>query len=52
MEITKKLLRWAECLLADIEAGAVEYEDGTTYDPEYVDRLRADIDEAKKELGL
>lgn len=34
---------WAEALLRDIEVGAVRYEDGTTWEDEYIDDLKNDI---------
>lgn len=45
--INEKILHWAKCLLADIEIGAIRYEDGSVYDPEYITRLKGDIAEAE-----
>jgi hypothetical protein len=42
------LLGWAECLLADIKANAIRYEDGSTYEDAYVEKLEEDIAWAKK----
>ena len=50
--ITTDLLKWAEALKADIEVGAIEYEDGSSYDQDQIDNLNASISNAKSALGL
>ena len=45
-----KMLEWAKCLAQDIEVGAIQYEDGTTYLPEYVERLKNDIQAAENTI--
>lgn len=47
-QTTEKLLKWAECLLSDIDAKAIQYEDGTTYDPNVTGDLVADIRAARE----